>query len=430
MQRIGMFQANTPMARPVPRTAAAAPLRAPVGDRLALSTPTTHNSVELHVRPEATMDALLAQIRGAKHSFLIETFIWKDDDAGREVARALVERKRQAAARGEVFEARVLIDACGLRDQPKGGSFQHLRELMEAAGVEVEVFNRGYVSLAAMGVPITHRKLYIADGASFMTGGRNLADEYLKPTFGPTATPSWHDLAYTIRGPEAARITRLFYDHWTQAGGTAPATLPAPVAAPGGQARVHLIETDPVRHDQGVRQAHDALIRSARQEIVAIYPYFTDDHLVEQLIAAKRARPELAVRVILPGGSEGGLMNFFPYLHAETARQLLAAGIEVRSWNGRNEAGQFVERWSHLKGLMIDGQTLSIGSANGDARTFDANYELNTVIEDPATLEAFRRQVVDPDWAAARPITQAELDARPWYRKLWARVLEWFDFLA
>lgn len=431
MNRVGRFQPTSlPSVAPLRTLGAPAAQTPSLGrDQLDLGAATTHNSVKLLLSPEETNQALLDSIRNAKQSYLIETFIWHDDESGRLAAQALADRKRQATMRGEPFEAKVLIDSSGMRDQPKGGSFKNIQAILEAAGVEVKVFNPTYVSLEAMGVPITHRKLYISDAQSFISGGRNIADEYLEPTFGPDHAASWHDLAYSVTGDEAARETRLFYDHWVQSGGKAPASLPAPVPSTG-HARIQVAQTDPRKHLDGLRQAQDALIKSARSEIVAIYPYLTDDHMIDQLIAAKKANPALHVRVMMPSGSEGGLMNVFPYLHDVTAQQLMEAGIEVRWYAGDTENGQLVSRWSHLKGLMIDDKVLSIGSANADARSFTSNYELNTIIEDPATLQDFKQRVVEPDWAAGQIKSLDEIKHQPWYKKLFAKILEWFDFLA
>lgn len=405
-------------------------------DELLLGRASAGNAVTLHVSAGETLEALLKSIREAKSSFYIETFIWKDDEAGREIAHALVERKREADALGEPFDAKVLIDSVGMREQLDdgffhklaGGSFKNIRKILEDGGVEVQVFNSKIVSLQGGGVPITHRKLYIADGERFMTGGRNIGDEYLKPTFGPDGENAWHDLAYTVEGTEAATITRRFFENWVKAGGKAPESLPTPVPAAGGSAKIRTIVTDPSKDLYEIQQVHSKAIASARREIVVMTPYLTDDRQVEDLIKAKKKNPDLDIRVMLPAAKEGGFLNLFALLHMETAKQLLDAGIEVRLYEGEMVSGELVPRYMHLKAMMIDGKMLSLGSANGDTRTFKKNYELNTLIEDPETVAEFQRRVVDPDWASSRPLTQKDVKL-PFFKRILARVLEWLDFL-
>ncbi len=428
----------------------------PEVDRLLLGAATTRNAITYHVSPEDSREALLAAIRGAKESFHIETFIWHDDEAGNEIVEALAAKKREAARAGRDFDAKVLIDSIGLRGGSNGAKDTQVIDKLEAQGIEVRIFNSRFISLDAMGVPITHRKLFIADGEKFITGGRNIGNEYLRPSFeGKGGTEaSWHDLLYTVHGEEAARVEREFYQNWSLAGGAVPDILPVAKPHATGAARVLSIVTNPHEEVFSIREAHSKAVASAQKEIVAIFPYFSDDRFIAELIAAKeknaarraalaaRARtpqeraaflrevPELSIKVLLPGKKEegsGGLL--YPELNMETARQLLEAGIEVRLYEGSEVDGQRVERFSHFKGMAIDGKLLSLGSANADARTYGSNHELNTLIADEKAVKEFYARVVEPDWNSARPVTLEELGQVPWYQRAWRKVLESLDFL-
>lgn len=396
-------------------------------DQLVLNAPTTRNRVTLHLTPSETMAALLDSIKNAKHSFYIETFIWHDDEAGMEVARALGERKRQAELLGETFDAKVLMDSMGMRDQVSAAPFKRVREVLESYGVEVQIFNPRIVS--AKGIALTHRKLYIADGDKFMSGGRNIANEYLKDSYQDAkgAHVGWHDLAYTVEGEETTRILQAFCADWGKAGGKVPQSLPAPSSLPSGTAAVQTFVTDPAQGIFGIREAHAKAIKNAKREIIAMYPYFSDDDLVKQLINAKKTDPALSVKVVMPALREGGMASMFQTLHKETAAQLLRAGIEVRLYRGDVVNGQLVERHDHLKAMLIDGKLLSIGSANADARSFLDNYELNTLISDPQAIADFQQRVALPDWQASKPITLDELNHRSIFQKFFAKILEWVD---
>lgn len=393
------------------------------------SAPSQGNEVTLHVTAQEGRRAILDAIAAAKTSFYIEAYKWLDEDAGREIAEALVAKVQAAARRGERFDAKVLLDWSGRTISAGGHDNGPLIAAMRAGGVEVLVHGDGLVDRAAKRLlPLTHRKIYLADGDRLVTGGRNLADKYLRDTFAwadGTREASYHDVLLTVRGPEVARVREEFFQNWTRAGGRRPEALAPAAAARVGGAAIRTIVTDPHDRQTEIREAHLALIKEARREVVAMYPYFSDDRLIEALVAAKRARPELAVKVIIPGVAERGLEGrIYHHLNRETARQLLAAGIEVRAFDGGE-----TKRFSHLKALMVDGRTLSIGSANADARTFRANHELNLLIEDPRVAADFAARVATPDWAAARPLTLAELAADPWHVRAVRRVLEAFDFL-
>jgi cardiolipin synthase len=405
--------------------------RPPSADQVVLTRPTTHNRVKLLLSPGETKQALLDAIHQARHSFYIETFIWHDDTAGLEIAKALGERKQQAERLGQPFDAKVLIDSMGVQDQPTGKSGQAIIDLLRSYGVEVQIFNPHYVSLKALGVPITHRKLYISDNISFISGGRNIADEYLNPTWSPKGSPepAWHDLAYQVTGDETARIVQAFGDDWEKAGGSPLATPAVSHPALGGSARVQTVVTDPEAHDYEIRAVHAKAIQAAQRQIVAIYPYFSDETLIQELIDAKRAKPNLDIKVMLPDVSEGGVPGWFRTLHDDVAKRLLTAGIQVRFYGGDLANDHVERRGSHMKALLVDDSLLSIGSANADARSFHDNYELNSLIADPGAIADFEKRVVQPDWAASRPVTIPQLDQLPWYHRLFATVLKWFDFL-
>ncbi|MNS55875.1 Major cardiolipin synthase ClsA [compost metagenome] len=427
------IRSTAPAIRVVPQAAKAAPARQAAAapskaERAVMTAPTAGNKVTLHVASTDSHQALLESIRTAKSSFYIETFIWHNDKTGNEIVDALAKRVALAKAKGETFDAKVMIDWFGLRQGTGGASDPEIINKLKAAGVEALEFAPGYINDGKL-IPITHRKLYIQDGKQFITGGRNIGDEYLGATFqGATGTENaWHDLMFTVEGPETARIITEFMKNWKRSGGTVPAELPKTPSLPvgGASAKIQSFVTNPHEKKNDLQKAHLGLVANAEKEIVAIYPYFSDDKLVDALIAAKKKNPALTVKVMMPANKEAGREGqVYTMLNKETARQLMAAGIEVRMF-----AGGEVNRFSHFKGMVIDQKIVSIGSANGDERTMRSNHELNTVIADTATAKDFLKQVVTPDWAAATPVTQADLKADGIWMRIKQTVLEAFDFL-
>jgi cardiolipin synthase len=396
------------------------------------TSPTRFNKVTFHVGPEESKQALLDSIASAKHSFYIETFIWHDDEAGREIVDALGRKKQAVEAAGGHFDAKVLIDYTGLRGSAGGLSDTKILERFKQWGIEVKQFSKKAIDWEAKKIaPITHRKLYIQDGAQFITGGRNVGNEYLNATYETSkggTEASWNDMLYTVKGQETGRVLDEFFQNWERAGGTAPKSRPLVVPQLDGKAVIQSVLTDPLTGEHGIRDAHTKLIANAKKEIVAIYPYFSDDTLIAQLIEAKRQNPKLSIKVIMPAAKEDSHEgSIYASLDRETARQLLAEGIEVRMLSEQVVNGQKVQRFSHMKGLMVDQKVLSIGSANADARTYNDNHELNTLIQDADTVKRYRAQVVDPNWADAVPITLADLDHDGWVERLKQRVLELVD---
>jgi cardiolipin synthase C len=126
------------------------------------------------------LDARLAMIAAASRSIDLQTYLIADDATGRMVLRAL----RDAALRG--VRVRVLVDDLYTTDMDR-----MLLGLAAHPNVEVRLFNpfvtardsslRRLLALASDLKRLNHRmhnKLFIADGAVALVGGRNLADEY------------------------------------------------------------------------------------------------------------------------------------------------------------------------------------------------------------------------------------------------------------
>src|SRR5213075_1696218 len=109
------------------------------------------NSAELLRNGDRIFAAMTADIRSAKVSVNLETFIFEDDAAGRQFADAMIE----AAHRG--VAVRFLFDGWGAH---VGG----LGKEMEAAGVKLQPYRElHWYSLHRPGIR-THRKLLIVDG--------------------------------------------------------------------------------------------------------------------------------------------------------------------------------------------------------------------------------------------------------------------------
>ena len=132
------------------------------------------------VQASFALDARLAMIQAATRSIDLQTYLIADDSTGRMLLRAL----RDAALRG--VRVRVLLDDLDTTDTDT-----LLLGLAAHPNVELRLFNpfvnardsslRRLVALARDFKRLNHRmhnKLFIADGAVGVVGGRNLADEY------------------------------------------------------------------------------------------------------------------------------------------------------------------------------------------------------------------------------------------------------------
>jgi cardiolipin synthase A/B len=357
-----------------------------------------------------TMRAMMAAVESARHHINLETYIFEDDEVGRELANLLI-RKRAA---GVIVN--LIYDSVGSIDTPK-----EFFERLQAAGVNVLEFNPVNPARARREWDINqrdHRKLLIVDGRVAFTGGVNISKVYGKSSFLPgkrqepppkdAKEAAWRDTHMQIEGPAVAEFQKLFLDTWQRREGPALANADFfPPLKPEGKALIRAIGSTPDKADYVVYKTYLSAFAHADKYMHLTTAYFVPDRQVVQAMV-DAARRGVDVRIIFPSFSDVGLM-----LHAGRSYydELLAAGIKV------------YERKSamlHAKTAVIDGVWSTIGSTNLDVRSFLHNDEINAVVlsaEFADRMEAlFQRDLSE----------SVEVTAEHWSKRgLRSRMREW-----
>ena len=148
--------------------------------------------LELIFDGERRLERLLTLIDGAIRSIDLIMYIFEHDGAGSRVLGAMT----AAAQRG--VRVRAVIDSFGSGDVADS-VFTPLRE----AGGTVTFFSRRWRSSYLVR---NHQKLILIDGHVAVTGGFNIADDYLSK---PSAD-CWFDLGLVVTGPTVERAVQWF----------------------------------------------------------------------------------------------------------------------------------------------------------------------------------------------------------------------------
>ena len=159
-----------------------------------------------------SLDARIQLATRALHSLDVQYYLIQNDRSGRSLMRSL----RDAALRG--VRVRLLVD-----DLYTVGADLMFRELAAFPNVEVRLFNpfccaresiaRKYIASIGDVRRLNHRmhnKLFVADGAVAIMGGRNIADEY----FTRSATDNFVDMDMLIVGAVVDRLASIFDVYW------------------------------------------------------------------------------------------------------------------------------------------------------------------------------------------------------------------------
>src|SRR5271165_2995071 len=322
--------------------------------------PRNLSGIRLLISGEEAFDSLIALADHAERTLDIQYYIIHQDES----ARILLQHVRMAADRG--VRVRVLVD-----DLNTAGEDRRFLHLGQHANVEVRVFNpfpggrsRIWTRLLASlnDIPrINHRmhnKLIVADNALAITGGRNIGDQYftrdehsnfidldvvaagsIVPELSASFDAFWNSkYAYPIASvaapvdagqaapppAESAAANANWLDHELESGSVHLTWVPATVLA-DRPAKI-ASETSP-EEEETIANNIDALMRSAKQELIVISPYFVPG---EDGVAmfAKLIDEGVHIRIL----TNSLASTDSPLVHNGYARyrvQLLKLGIEL-----------------------------------------------------------------------------------------------------
>ncbi len=328
------------------------------GERIARIPYLTGNEVELLVDGQETFDNIFAGIEAAKEYILVQFFIVKDDEIGRDLHARLVAKAKEGV---RVY---FLYDEVGSNSLTK----TYINELREA-GAEIVDFhtrkgpgNRFQINFR------NHRKIVVVDGHTAWVGGHNVGDEYMgrDPEFG-----HWRDTHVRITGPAALAVQLTFLEDWYWATGKTLEIGWSP-HLPGGEGKdVLIFPTGPADRLESATLLFLAGINSARERIWIASPYFVpDESLMNALhLAALRG---VDVRIIIPDKADHTLVWLAAYSYFEEASE---TGIRFF---------RYMDGFLHQKVVLIDDGMSAVGTANFDNRSFRLNFEIMAVVADEA----------------------------------------------
>ena len=351
------------------------------------------NSVELLVDGDATFDSIFAGVASAQEYVLVQFYIVKDDDLGRELKRRLIEKAHEGVT---VY---FLYDEIGSAGLPRTYT-QELR----AAGVEVSAFqsSRGTGNRFQLNFR-NHRKIVVVDGAVGWVGGHNVGDEYMgrDPEFG-----HWRDTHMRIAGPAALGLQLSFLEdwHWAQ---DRILELSWEGRPADDDAAVLILPSGPADGVETASLMFQHAIHSAAKRVWIASPYFVPDEGVTAALQLAALRG-VDVRVLIPDKPDHLLVYYAAFAFA---RGMLENGIQLHRYG---------PGFLHQKTFLIDDYVSGIGTANLDNRSFRLNFEVTAITVDERFASEVEQMFVD-DFSSATEMSEADLDALPWWKRAAAR---------
>ena len=298
---------------------------------------TNNDSYKLFYDGKGAFDSILKDIENAKKTIYMEYFIWRADELGERIKNALIKKA--------------------------------------SAGIEIRWFLDVKFFISKMNYR-NHRKIALIDNKIVHTGGMNVGQEYID---GGKRFESWRDTNIRITGEIIGQYLAIFVTDWLNSGGKY--SFGEDVK---GEAVHELEEQKPIDKQEKLeylmqvsssgpdtewttlKYLYSKMIATAKTEVLIQSPYFVPDtDLISQLKMA--ALSGVKIKIMITGVPDKKM----PYWIAETYfAELIEAGIEIF----RYKAG-----FLHSKNVIVDEKISTMGTCNFDMRSFEINYEVNSV---------------------------------------------------
>lgn len=357
------------------------------------------NTIELLVDAEEAYPAMLEGISRARKTILMDSYIFNNDQVGKQFSRAL-----RDAARRDV-KVYLIVDGVGTWYV----SSEFFLE-MEESGVHVLIYRSPAPWRKSFGLlRRDHRKLLVIDGGVGFAGGLNIGAEWLPRESGGRG---WHDLHLRIVGPAVRELSKLAISTWhIHADIMLDSKLFLPEVPPAGIEFVNIIGSREIKKRKVIRRSYLTAIRQARQYIYIANAYFLPD-LGFRRALGNACRRGVDVRVMLP---EKGDILAVQLASQSLYSRLLKAGIRLFLWRSAV---------LHAKSATIDGEWATVGSFNIDHRSWTMNLEVNVNSVGPSLSERLKGVFLE-DQKQCKELALSEWRKRP----ILQRILERFCFL-
>lgn len=316
----------------------------------------------------------------AKDHIHLEYYIVKNDKIGNEIKDILIKKSKEGV------KVRFIIDKMGSIKL----SSKYIKDLKEA-GVDIVFYS--YVLapfLRYINTQINyrnHRKIVVIDGTIAFLGGINIGDEYL----GLGKLGDWKDCHIMIEGDCVLGLQSVFLDDFSSIKKYNNEQVSALNNIENyfinhtfsGTVPMQLIKSGPDSEFPSILQCIIKMITMAKKNINIITPYFVPpEGLMEVLKIASLSG--IKVSLIFPKKADHFTVNRASQTYLA---ELVRSGVKVYLYT---DSG-----FIHSKILTVDEKICTIGTANMDIRSFELNYEINTIIYDDIITKEFDKIFYD-----------------------------------
>ena len=316
---------------------------------------------------EAMLEQMLLELEKAEKFIFLEYFIIEQGKMWGQILEILERKAREGV------EVRVLYDGtCSLLKLPAS-----YPKTLEKKGIRCKLFSPLQPFVSTHYNNRDHRKILVVDGVTAMTGGINLADEYINHThpFG-----HWKDTAVLVRGQAARSFTQMFLQMWNALEKEREYEKYLPPMVPAAEGRGYVIPygDSPTDKENVGEMVYLNMLNQAKDYVYIMTPYLIlDNEMVTALcLCAKRG---VDVRLVQPQVPD----HKYAYVLARRHyKELMEAGVKVYA---------YIPGFVHAKVFLADDTQAVVGTINLDYRSLYLHYECAALLYKVPAIGDIRR---------------------------------------
>lgn len=342
------------------------------------------------------------ELRKAERFIFLEYFILSSGQMWDEILEILIEKAKAGV------EVRVIYDDLGsLLSLPR-----HCGDFLRANGIAHCVFGKLVPVLSALINHRDHRKILVIDGKVGITGGINIADEYInvKKKHG-----YWKDASILLEGEAVWPLTCFFLSTWGYVNNVTEdfhryRAEQYSISESSGLYQPYY--DSPLDGEQVAENVYLNMITRAKRYIYIETPYLVIDH--EMTVAlCNAAKQGVDVRIVTPHIGDRW------YVQAVTRSnygELIQSGIRIF---------EYTPGFIHAKVFICDDETASIGTVNLDYRSLYLHFECGVLLHKAPVLADMKADF-EEILAVSQEISYAQCKAVPWYRRMGRGIIRVF----
>lgn len=323
---------------------------------------------------ESKFEAMIAELKKAEKFIFLEYFIIEEGKMWNTILDILCEKARQGV------EVRLLYDDAGCI----GKLPNHYDEKMRRLQIACKVFNPIRPRLAMQMNNRDHRKILVIDGVVGMTGGINLADEYINAVerFG-----HWKDCAVMLKGEAVWSLTLMFLQFWNYDEVEkddfflykADSKLFQNLQNDGF---VQPYSDSPTDNENVGENTHINMINAANRYVFASTPYLVIDSETKTALTLA-AKNGVDVRLLVPHIPD---KKYVFALTRGNYHDLIEAGVKIY---------EYTPGFVHAKTMVTDDKMAVVGTINMDYRSYYLHYECGVWFYQSHVVESLKEDYME-----------------------------------